>query len=856
MLHKISLLDEISRGGYEASFVTTFNSFLPFYEEVVLRRLVTAGIRHNVLMMDAGQYAASQNSHPPRLAGRRYTLVPVKVPGAFHPKLIFLVGKRKGLVIVGSHNMTIAGFGFNRELTNVVRIEGDDDLAGISVAQGVWKEVEYWIERLNPSVPQAVKNMVTKVRDFAPWIDKESKPDSSVRILSSRPGERSLWQQFIHPIEGAAAGKVIITGAFFDERLTFLKKVEQDLRPGKCLVGLDPLTASIHESAQLLKGIRFVNADRFGVSQSKEEKKRGYLHAKAIYLEQVGGEPHFVSGSANPSSPAWLANATSGNVEMMLALSGDKAGEAVKKIAFLSLEEMPDLVESEWVTAKENNSADIESTPLGYDVGVAVVEDEFVLVGKDLVTSIQKSKFVLQDENSQQIAATNQAVIVGESVKIKYELDELSRAAELYCYLEGELNLKLLLHHSRQVEAQARSGTQKRFREALLSLDTNTPNLGLLIDCLERIVFAGDKKPSILRKNTNHSPASGDVKGKDLGSLAVDISETKKGRSRVKLNYQGDMGYLLDTLIHHLRLEVEKSLEGGDRRGRNEEEQVGADDSEDELDSAQLSVNEQKELLKACHSKVHTIVRRMVKQFRALSDGTQTLEDVLVRLLAVLAVLRELRGCDGRVSWVEQGETTVPQESRIMLFKECMLNLFEGDSSLLHLESTGEDFQHSVDVAKLKGLILWLAWDCGMEINLHKPFAESKEVLYERLQRNAMMLALAQSISQDELVIDEARQSVGSLTLSEMDWLEEIKSVSIQCDSLKHKHITPDQVGGGEPGDIAVHKTKSNWDARVVESSGGGKIYLMKLTKDQKPGVFVSGHWIVSRFPRSVSRRG
>ena len=74
------------KGGYEASLIATFNAYLPFYEEVVLRRLVNAGVRHNVLLMDARQYSVSLQSHPPRLAGRDYTLASVAVPGAFHPK--------------------------------------------------------------------------------------------------------------------------------------------------------------------------------------------------------------------------------------------------------------------------------------------------------------------------------------------------------------------------------------------------------------------------------------------------------------------------------------------------------------------------------------------------------------------------------------------------------------------------------------------------------------------------------------------------------------------------------------------------------------------------------------------------
>ena len=196
MLPKISLLEELRSGGYEASLITTYNAYFPFYEEVVLRRLVNAGVRHNVLMMDARQYTVSLANHPPRLAGRQYTLLPMKVAGAFHPKLVLLAGKHKGLVLVGSHNMTIAGFGFNRELTNLVKIQGPEDAAGIALAHDVWTEIEYWLDKFAIGVPSHVKDMVRRVRDFAPWLNGEGTVDADVRLLAGRPGGPALWEQF------------------------------------------------------------------------------------------------------------------------------------------------------------------------------------------------------------------------------------------------------------------------------------------------------------------------------------------------------------------------------------------------------------------------------------------------------------------------------------------------------------------------------------------------------------------------------------------------------------------------------------------------------------------------------------
>ena len=84
---EISLHEVLKEGGFEASLITTFNAYLPFYEEIVLSRLRAAGSRHNVVLMDAAQcHAAYANDETrPRYAGREYTLVPMRSRGAFHP---------------------------------------------------------------------------------------------------------------------------------------------------------------------------------------------------------------------------------------------------------------------------------------------------------------------------------------------------------------------------------------------------------------------------------------------------------------------------------------------------------------------------------------------------------------------------------------------------------------------------------------------------------------------------------------------------------------------------------------------------------------------------------------------------
>ena len=177
-----------------------------------------------------------------------------------------------------------------------------------------------------------------------------------------------------------------------------------------------------------------------------------------------------------------------------------------------------------------------------------------------------------------------------------------------------------------------------------------------------------------------------------------------------------------------------------------------------------------------------------------------------------------------------------------------MLNLFEGKTSLHDLESLGEEVEQSDDIARLKGLLLWLAWDCGLTLDLKKSFLEDPDRKKVRLQQNAMVLALAQIIDGDEVVIDEAKHSIGSLTTSEMDWLKNIQRIADQCDSMKQTDFILEPASEAEPGDVAIHKSKKGLPIRIVSSRAPGRINLVSLSRDKDYVAFTPDHLGVARF--------
>lgn len=543
MLPRISLLDELQKGGYEASLITTFNAYLPFYEEVVLRRLVNAGVRHNVLMMDANQYAHSLASHPPKLAGRNYTLLPIKVAGAFHPKLVILAGKQKGLVLVGSHNMTLAGFGFNRELTNLVRIQGADDAESTSLVRDLWAEIDYWLGHFAEGVPDHVRRMAVRVKEFAPWITTVTGGGSDIKLLAGRPGAQPLWEQLSALIDDEAAN-VSLTGAFFDQELRFIEQVNRDLAPRKFTVAVDPETVEIPARARTASAVSLVRADGLGVENVNEAESNCYLHAKGIFVEQLNGSAVFASGSANPSAPAWLPSDRGGNVELMLAYRGERARTTAEAMGFNLIADMPVLNDKDWqsITFNEEQHADLD--PLGYRSGLALVEGNCVVIDKTLLGVFLEPSFVLCDGANAEISISNQFYTENKTVRIEFSEAELESATTLHVLVASGLVLKLLLHHVQEIEEQARSSTQRRFKEALLSLETDTPNIELLIQCIDKIVFSEAREAPApgLRKVGAGDETSVEEQEAPV-SLAIDVADIKRRKSKMRLSHSGDFAY-------------------------------------------------------------------------------------------------------------------------------------------------------------------------------------------------------------------------------------------------------------------------------------------------------------------------
>ncbi|WP_417779590.1 hypothetical protein [Stutzerimonas xanthomarina] len=755
MSDDISLLEVIKRGGYEASLITTFNATLPFYEELLLRKLVAAGCRHNVVLMDRRQCAASWESQAtrPRLAGHAYTLLPIGVSGAFHPKVCLLLGAKKASILVGSHNLTLSGLGFNREITNWIEVGGARDGEGSAVLKAVWLMLREWIELERDKAPEPLLESALAIGRFISPLIATAGEMGSPAVLAQGSRRPALIDQLAERIT-APVRRIAVVGAFFDRELALLKELKVRWPAADIVVGIDPDSVQ-HPGSYDGEIVRYVDAREVA-------GRAGYLHAKVLYFETHGAAADvFVSGSANPSRPAWM-DAANGNVEAVVLQAGSAARRAAEATSIFSVFELPELAPEAFAAIQERN----EATEIEQKASLPLLLG-FSDVSSGLIRISYRGK---------QISVTS-AVMLGPSQEKLETLAPLElRADEVVfrtkveasdirsCLLEqdGRPIARAMILHPSIIESSSRSSRQYQIRSALSELGSSEADISRVIASVERVIFAEQSNHEIqmaireCRDKKDSLPAGGGPT-----SLVISVSDMARMKRKQRVLKSGDLAYLIDVLMRRLSDGIEVQSVEVDRAGRSEEEQVGqeddgGDETSDPVEKPQAS---DAEIALAVAKKARALSRKMVVQLKLASQEESRKVSALIQLIAVLALIRELRHLDKQKRWRATGQDLVEERDRRYLLDESIRYLLGSESQLLEVIDKSI-YDEADETMQLRTLLVWLAWDLGDELTAKVSLMWGPDEKRRRLHTNAMFLRLMPTIAADQDASSELRESI------------------------------------------------------------------------------------------------
>lgn len=697
-----SLLDALAETGFQSSVISTYCCYFPFYEEVVLRRLLDRGCTNNVLMVDADLCAEAFANEDtcPRRAGRDYTLVPVSLRGAFHPKLVVTLGKAKGALFVGSHNATLAGFGLNDEVTNVFRTSG----AGARQGAGVIRAALDYLQEFAPTGLPDISQVFGAVRRNVPWLDGPAAVDSDERVLLTTTGSDSdLWSR-IRPLVPKRPTTAFVCGPFFDSKLAFLRRLVDDLKPRKLVVGVDPESVEIDPRVVRKFGdARFVNVSGIPHVPNRRESGARYLHAKILWFAGVDGEL-LVTGSANPSQAALLASSEWRNAEAVVA---DRREGSAKALGLAELIEAPAVKAAEWARVSErqseraNQPEDVRGT-----VVLAVPTDDGFRLERPIGARVVLEAFAA-DGTAMGHATT--------SAGNRLEIDASETIRDVAQVLRGVTTTKqpivVLVHRPDDIAKNVGGDRQRELRQALGALEEDPAQLETLLKLTEKVIFDSDDfmtSEAAIRPKANTNSADTPQPGPE--SLAVDAAGRRATKKKRRLA-SGDILVLLDALMHRLG---EGLASVPSTRPPGDEVRPAADDDEGDDQSPQPPPAYEV-LADLCRGKVGRLIRRMAKQVEAAQGGGSARRAV-IQLAAVLSVVHTLRTMEQRTEWRSKRLKLVDPDHEWQLFDAGALALAWSSESLgprAVREGHGESFQ---ELSMAAGLLAWLAWDTEIDV--------------------------------------------------------------------------------------------------------------------------------------------
>lgn len=679
----ISMLEVLQKStGFDGALLTTFTAYLPFVEEVVLRRLRSAGCNYAVALMDGRQLGEElvTASRRPSSAGRRYGLLPIECGGVFHPKVALLIGPKASRILIGSHNLTMSGFIHNREITNQIDVKGPKDREGAAALLEVLSFCRDWSALL----PEALQEVLAPMEAFSRPYRGPVPEDAEIRVIGSRPEGASLWQR-VRPLLPKEAKRVTFLGPFYDDELSFVSRVMTDLKAEGAAIGLDPATARFPGNLKRLpRGLKVVDSHDLDPGH----QGRGYLHGKVILIEARAGQ-FLITGSANPTAAAWLKPADSRNAEMVVVRRlSSRDGKDLGLSALWSKPQIAGNALSKLRSRPERADSPTRShLPL-----VGIREGSTILI----TGPVAKAKRVtVRSSDHADLPASLQKRAGGLVVDVGERIDE---ASTFEVFLDGSTLLGFI-HHGSKLREEAAPSSQRRLREAIGGLNGDSTQLEGLLKLVEKVIFDAPAVERALGKRPMPKRSDGkDAEPESTAGLVKTIARHKETEQH-RLS-SGDIGLLMDYLMRKLWRSVAHEQASGTR---SEVELIDSDD--EEVAPHEFS---DREIAQAWHRKSRTLLRRLERRILEADDAAQ----VVMETTAVLGVLEALRRVEEQDRWKSLRLAFVDRDQAIEFAMAALPRLLQPETGLLDVAKVeiGAPF---VEEQPLIEWVTWLAWLAG-----------------------------------------------------------------------------------------------------------------------------------------------
>jgi len=323
-----SLVDSFKPGGIDKALFTSFNFSSNFFERNVLPMLIDSelsdGAELDILQINdalrkiAVTVICDRSTNPKPKGNLRYGLFPVGLShGFFHPKLVMLSGilldGNYGIkLMVGSCNITLSGWGINREVVGITDMGTQQSKALEPLLAWLITQADNMFSGTEGKEEGDIRVCLSKWHKNLEEIDflSDDSPELYVR-LPSAGNERYFIDEVFDQKQFEYSHIVSPFWSEYEESQALIKKLgAKNVR----------LTPAINNKGEWSFPEKFRDEakerkEQFNFSSFKQRDR--YTHAKSIYAWSAAEQAVLVSGSANFTQAA-MGALTQGNVEAVL----------------------------------------------------------------------------------------------------------------------------------------------------------------------------------------------------------------------------------------------------------------------------------------------------------------------------------------------------------------------------------------------------------------------------------------------------------------------------------------------------------------------------------------------------------
>lgn len=327
MVERLNILELFGadKNKYHSCIITCYSFDFLFFEQRVLPALRRAGMININIFVDEKMYQHQlANIDGNNVSKQSYSITPIKLNGAFHPKILMGIGKNNGFLAIGSGNLTNSGLSSNDEVWGAFHTYKNE-----SKALPIFQSTFNYLKNLKPFCYGYNTNKWDWFLKNSQWLEKLSNSndnnlaynfDDEILLLNSF-SNKSIYNQLLENLPKSNLNNITIISPYFNKKGDLISNLLDDLNPGSVDVIVDSNFGTIPYQFIQDKRVKFHEWEAVKDNKSASGSR---LHAK-IFQFQYENSTSILTGSANATIEAFGTKTNnSRNAEASILIKSNK----------------------------------------------------------------------------------------------------------------------------------------------------------------------------------------------------------------------------------------------------------------------------------------------------------------------------------------------------------------------------------------------------------------------------------------------------------------------------------------------------------------------------------------------------